>query len=72
MRVQMLADFGNSALAGTHFSDFSKLTFYLFENVEILIFAVTNINENRGKLLISLNLVSANKSVLKVHFFLRF
>ena len=33
-------------LAGTHFSDFLKLTFYLFQNVENLIFTATIFSEN--------------------------
>ena len=46
-------------LAGTHFSDFS---IYL----KNLIFVGTILSENWGKSLISLNLVPANRSVLKV------
>ena len=33
-------------LVGTHFSKFSKLMFYLFENVEILIFVGTIFSKN--------------------------
>ena len=53
-------------LVGTHFSDLSKLTFYLFENVEKINIYEYNFWQKLGKSLISLNLVLANKSVLKL------